>query len=151
MNTWTKSGITIVAIAAMSQLANAQSGDKMGMGKPMSYTGCVEAGEMAGSFMLSHPMAEMRKDGMKKDGMAKDNMAMGKDAMASMMISSKAVDLSKHVGHKVMVTGMPGEMGMAKTDGMAKPGEMAKPAGMDKGLMSMTVTSVKMVAATCSM
>lgn len=117
------------------------------MGKDKTYTGCVEAGASAGSFTLTHAMADMgmRKDGMGKDAMKKDTM--GKDEMAptTMAISSTAVDLSKHVGHKVAVTGGEAARGMAKPDAMAKPGEM------DKKMPAFSVTSLKMIAATCTM
>ena len=73
--------------------------------------------------------------GMGKDAMKKDTM--GKDAMAKpMTIESKTIDLAKHVGHKVSVTGP--AMGMAKDT-------------MGKGMPAWSVTSLKMVAATCGM
>ena len=68
-------------------------GDSMAMAKstPTSYTGCVEAGSTAGSYILTHFSADammgkdsMAKDGMKADAMKKDAMAkdsMAKDAM----------------------------------------------------------------------
>ena len=97
-----------------------------------------------------------------KDAMAKD--AMGHDAMAAphtLSIVSTAVDLSKHVGHKVSVTvvetGMAKPDTMAKPDSMAKPDTMAKPDAMGKaGAMAapaavMSVGSLRMIAATCTM
>ena len=130
--------MTIVAMAAMAPILNAQ--DKMAkpmdMSKEKSYTGCVEAGTMAGSFKLSHAEADMRgKDAMKKDTMGKD--AMKKDEMGmSMGLMSKNVDLSKHVGHKVTVTGMDDKMAMGKD-------------AMGKDMHGFSVTVLKMVAATC--
>lgn len=145
--------LTIVAVAAWSPFAVAQSGDTMGAKK--TYTGCVQAGDTAGSYMLAHALPEMGGDAMKKDSMQKEMKKdpMAKDAMASMSmtISSKDVDLSKHVGHKVTVTGTTAEMGMKKPDTMAKPDAMAKPGAMEKPMGTLTVTSLKMVAATCSM
>lgn len=154
MKSWTTPAIAILALAAMSHVTNAQSsGDKMAkpMGKDKTYTGCIEAGTTPGTFTLTHAMADMGmgkdamgKDAMKKDSMAKD--AMGKDAMAATMaISSKTIDLSKHVGHKVSVTGGDGAMGMSKPDAMAKPDEMGK------GMPAMSITAIKMIAATCTM
>ena len=131
--------VTILAVAAFSQGIGAQ--DKMAkpMGKDKTYTGCIAAGDMAGSYTLTHVMSNMAmgKDAMKKDTMGKD--AMGKDAMAKpMAIESKSVDLSKHVGHKVAVTGPDSAMGM-KGDAMGKP------------MAAWTVTSIKMIAASCEM
>ena len=169
-------GLSALALAALIQTTpmQAQSGamaKPMPMAKEKTYTGCVATGAMAGSFTLTHaaeetPMAAgaMGKDAMGKDAMGKDAMgkgAMAKDAMGhSMSIASTAVDLSKHVGHKVSVT--VAEMGMTKPDGMAKPDSMAKPDAMAKDAMAkpgamaapaavMSVSSLRMVAATCSM
>jgi pentapeptide MXKDX repeat protein len=126
--------VTILAVAAFSTAIGAQ--DKMAkpMAKDKTYTGCIAAGEMAGSYNLTHAMSDMA---MGNDAMKKDTM--GKDAMAKpMAIESKSVDLSKHVGHKVAVTGSEHAMGM-KSDAMAKP------------MAAWTVTSIKMIAATCEM
>ncbi len=97
MKKWTKPAITILALAAMSHLTSAQSGGDR-MAKPMekvkTYTGCIEAGASAGTFNLTHAMADMGmgKDAMGKDAMKKGPMtkdAMGKEAMtpASIAIS----------------------------------------------------------------
>ena len=131
--------------------------DSMGMAKsaPTNYTGCVEAGTTAGSYILTHLSADaamtkdsmgkdavkadamkkdaMTKDAMKdtmaKDGMKKDAMKDGmmKDAMMSehLMLTGTAVNLQPHVGHKVTVTGK----------------------GADT--MSFAVSAVKMVASSC--
>ncbi len=132
--------MTIVAMAAMASVLSAQ--DKMAkpmdMGKEKSYTGCIEAGTMAGTYKLSHgEMAMMKKDAMKKDAMKKGTM--GKDEMGmSMGLMSKNVDLSKHVGHKVTVTGMDDKMAMGKD-------------AMGKDMHGFSVTALKMVAASCGM
>ena len=64
---------------------------------------------------------------------------MGKDAMAKpMAIESKAIDLAKHVGHKVSVSGPDHAMPMGKDT-------------MGKGMAAWSVTSLKMIAATCGM
>ena len=139
----------IRAICAMAAAAVAMSGlvagaqDKMGKpmdtGKEKTYTGCVEAGAVAGSFTLGHATAEMAmgkdvKDGMKNDAMGKgamDKEGMGRGSMdmatRSIPISSKKIDLRMHVGHKVSVT------------------------GPEDSVPALTVTSVKMLAATCGM
>ena len=143
MKNWITPALTILAVASMGHVAGAQ--DKMAkpMGKEKTYTGCIAAGEMAGTYSLTHVTTEMGmgKDAMKKD-MAKDTMA--KDAMAkpmTMTIESKTIDLAKHVGHKVSVTGPDSAMGKG----------MAKPDAMGKNMPAWSVTSLKMVAATCGM
>jgi len=135
----------------MSAAAGAQDGKmgKMnGMAHDQRYTGCIERSQ-DGGFTLAHaakadgamkkPMARdsmttesMTKDSMAKDSMAKDPMAkdsMMTDAMA-LGVAGTGVDLAKHVGHKVTVTGVSG--------------------GSMNGMATFTVKSVKMVAASCS-
>lgn len=168
-------GLSALALVALIHTTpmQAQGGamaKPMPMAKEKTYTGCVATGA-AGSFTLTHaaeetPMAAgaMDKDAMGKGAMGKDSMgkdAMGKMAASHMLsIASTAVDLSKHVGHKVSVT--VAEMGMTKPDGMAKPDPMAKPDAMAKDAMAkpgamaapaavMSVSSLRMVAATCTM
>ena len=149
--------LTILTIAAMSQVGIAQ--DKMAkpMGKDKTYTGCIAAADVAGSYTLTHVTAEMGMSGhgeMKKDPAGKDTTGkgtMGKDATHSMAITSTSVDLAKHVGHKVSVTGPDNGMGMAmgKGDTMGKDSTMGKD-NMGKGKAAWSVTSLKMVAATCA-
>lgn len=140
--------LTILTIATMSHVGIAQ--DKMAKptGQDKTYTGCIAAGDVAGSYTLTHVTAEMAMGGhgeMKKDPAAKATM--GKDATThSMAISSTSVDLAKHVGHKVSVTGPDNGMGMA----MGKGDTMGKTT-TGKGMAAWSVTSLKMVAATCGM
>jgi len=151
MKNWITPAVTILAVAAMSHVAGAQ--DKMakptGMAKEKTYTGCIAAGEMAGTYTLTNAMAEMAMGG---DAMKKDTM--GKDSMAKpMAIESKSIDLSKHVGHKVSVTGPDSAMAMGK-DTMGKDTMGKDTMGKDtmgKGMAAWSVTSLKMVAATCGM
>jgi len=129
--------LTVLAVAGLVQVAGAQ--DKMAkpMGKDKTYTGCLAAGDMTGTYTLTHVMSDIGNDAMKKDTMAKDTM--GKGPMAKpMAIESKTVDLSKHVGHKVSVTGPDSAMGM-KGDTMGKP------------MAAWSVTSIKMIAVSCEM
>lgn len=146
MKNWMTPALTILAVAAMSHVAGAQDkmAKPMGMAKEKTYTGCIAAGEMAGTYTLTNAMAEMAMggDAMKKDTMGKDSMA--KPAMAKpMAIESKSIDLSKHVGHKVSVTGPDSAMAMGK-DTMGKD-------TMGKPMAAWSVTSLKMVSATCGM
>ena len=147
---WIISSVAVLVAAVLSVGAAAQSSGTMGKGDKMNkmemkdttYTGCVEAGSEPGSFTLTHLAAEehMGKEAMKKDTMAKDSMS--KDAMAPMALSvtGSSVDLGKHLGHKVSVTGSPAH---GKMDAMGKD-------TMGKGASAFTVKSLKMVAASCS-
>ena len=135
----------VLPAAVVAQSGTMAKGDKMEM-KDATYTGCIAAGAAAGTFMLTHVAADaMGKDAMKKDTMAKDTM--GKDAMApeSLALASSSVDLSKHLGHKVAITGSAAH---GKMDAMGKD-IMAKD-GMTKDASAFTVKSLKMVSASCS-
>ncbi len=115
--------------------------DKMAM-KNTAYTGCVEAGGAPGAFTLSHLAADdhMGKDAMKQDTMTKDSMSRDAMAPSTWALASSAVDLSKHLGHKVTVTGSPAQ---GKMDTMGKD-------AMGEGRVeAFTATSLKMVAASC--
>lgn len=148
--------LTILTIAAMSHAGLAQEKPVKSMDKDKTYTGCVAAGDVAGSYTLTHVTAEMgmghgemKREPAGKDTMGKDTMGKGtmaKDATHSMAITSTSVDLAKHVGHKVSVTGPDNGMGMAKGKGDTMGRD-----NMGKGMAAWSVTSVKMIAATCGM
>jgi hypothetical protein len=140
--------VALLILAVLPVATGAQSGtmakrdkmDEMEM-KEATYTGCIAAGTAAGTFMLTHVAAEhMGKDAMKKDTMSKDAMA-----ATTLTLASSSVDLSKHVGHKVSVTGSAahGKMGAMDKDTMAKDSTM-------KDASAFTVKSLKMIAASCS-
>jgi len=152
---WMMSSVAMLIAVVVSVTATAQSGGTMAKGDKMdkmemkdtTHTGCIEAGSAPGTFVLTHLTADdhMGKDTMKKGVMKKDTMAhdtMGKDAMAptTFSLSSASVDLSKHVGHKVSVSGSSAH---GKMDAMEKD-------TMAKGTPAFTVKSLKMVAASCS-
>ena len=123
----------VLAFAATAVMAAAGQSKPMAAAKTM--VGCVEKSE-SGSLTLTHAMpaddmdkSSMAKDSMKKDSMSKDSMA--KDMMMpAVELSSKKVDLSKHVGHKVSLKGVSGDM--------------------MNGMATFTVDSLKMIAASCS-
>jgi hypothetical protein len=145
------SSVAVVIAAVVSVAVTAQTGGTMAKGDKMdkmamedaTYTGCIEAGSVAGTFTLTHLVAEdhMGKDAMKKGTMKKDTI---------LTLSGPSVDLSKHLGHKVSVTGSAahGKMDAMGKDTMAKD-TMAKD-GMMKSDSAFTVQSLKMVAASCS-
>jgi pentapeptide MXKDX repeat protein len=143
--------VAMLGVALGAQDKMADTGKMDSMAKEQTFTGCVESAQ-AGRYSLTHvKSADAMKQNTKKhdamstksgnnDGMAKDAMktdsmkgdAMMKDSMApeSLGLSSSAVDLSRHVGHKVSVTGAAGDtMG---------------------GMVTFTVKSLKMVAKSCS-
>ena len=144
---WSMSSVTILIAAVSSVALGAQSGGTMAKGDKMemmdaNYTGCIEAGSAADTFMLTHVATadHMGKDMMKKDATAKDGMSHESMAPTTLTLTGSSVDLSKHQGHKVSITG---SLAHEKMDAMEK-GTMGKSTSM------FTVKSLKMIAATCS-
>ena len=130
-------------VGAQDKNMTTEKMDHMAMAK--AYSGCVESSQ-TGSYTLTHSMIADAKKSMKKSDATKkddrmmkaDDMkkadAMAHDAMApaSLALSAAApsVDLSKYVGHKVMVTG---------TDGDSM-----------NGMATFKVKSLKRIGASCS-
>jgi len=114
---------------------------KMGDKMNMTYTGCVEAVNHGGSFLLTHIAdgeAMMSHDGMMKDDskMARDSKMANKDEMMlSTLALSGRSDLKKYVGQKVTVTG-------AVSRAMA--------GSMSNDRDTLAVASLKVVAKSCS-
>ena len=124
-------------VGAQDQQMATEKTDHMAMEK--AYSGCVESSQ-TGSYTLTHSMiADAKKsmkkaDAMKKDGPMKTDSMKQHDAMAPASLALSAdgpgIDLSKHVGHKVTVTG---------TDGDSM-----------NGLATFKVKSLKVIGASCS-
>jgi hypothetical protein len=93
-----------------------------------TYTGCVERAA-AGHYTLSHvtPADAMTHEPMKQDAMGPMKDSMAPEALG---LSSSSINLNRHVGHKVSVSGTQG-------DAMS-------------GVTTFTVKSLKMVAKSCS-
>jgi hypothetical protein len=151
--------MSFLAVALMTTWAGvaAQSGSSMNQDKKMdgmaktggmdvTYTGCIEAAA-AGKFALAHAVEatdrmaakSMKEPATKKNEMAMDTMKKDNMMSTTLTLSSTAVDLSKHLGKKVSVTG-------------SLAPQMAS---MDKGAMAkepaaLTVTSLKTVSRSCS-
>jgi pentapeptide MXKDX repeat protein len=153
--------MTCMSAAVLAQSAGTMdkgkaSGSMKKMSDETAYTGCLEKGSAARTFVLTHANRadSMQHDSMKNDSMKNDSTkaasmkddAMKKDAMAketmnhdmmtpTVNLASSAVDLNKHVGHKVTVIGSADAMGKDAT-GMMSP--------------TLTVKTLKMVAKSCS-
>jgi hypothetical protein len=142
MTTWM--GVAAQSDTAMSQDKKMDAGAKMGR-IDATYMGCIEAAGV-GKFTLAHAVAatdatganSMKEPSTKKE-MAMDTMKTDSTMSTTLTLSSTAVDLSKHVGQKMSVTGS------------AAP----KMAPMDKGTMAkepatFTVKSLRTVSGSCS-
>ncbi|MCA1671006.1 MAG: hypothetical protein LC799_01965 [Actinobacteria bacterium] len=142
--TLTYAAATLLCSTAISAAQSGAMDEKNMMGHPVTVTGCVAAGTMAGDFMLTRAVPVDSKM-IDKDTVAQDNgrtMPMEKDKMAGehmMSFLGGGTDLKAHLGHKIEVKGT--------TD---KPVSDMKPmTGMDDKPMALTVTSVTMISATC--
>jgi hypothetical protein len=148
------SGVLVLIAGVWPVAAGAQSGGTMATADNMakmqmmvtSYTGCIEAGSVGDAFTLTHlkqadrpSKQSMKMDSMPKDTMAKDTMNHDSMAPAALILSGSPVDLRKHLGHKVTVSG---SLAHEKKDAMEQ-------GTMDKAAPMFTVTSLKMVATTC--
>lgn len=138
--------MVLCAMASGAFAQTAMTTSPMAMTNEKTYTGCIEAGRMGGTFTLAHAMlqpaggeAMQGKADMKAGGMSNDtagSMASTKrggkskgGASLTLSLSSTMIDVSKHVGHKVTVTGTDGAMGSTTH--------------------VFTVTTLKMLAARC--
>lgn len=138
--------LCLVSVAALYGAATlaAQSGPPPSdQGKKpdhtVTLTGCVAAGASAGHYTLTHAT---HAPAVAKDAAgAKDKMA-ADHAMSYMLVGGG--DWKPHVGHKVEVVGTVAKPDPAK-DTMAKTEKDKMP--MMGG--TVTVTSFKMVSATC--
>ena len=147
---WMVSNVAILVMAA-SVAVGAQSGRKTGQGRQDGderHDVCrvCRGRKRPGVFTLTHVAGVDRmQKSMKDDAMAKtamDDGRMGHDAMPPAMLSltGSSVVLSRHVGHKVSVTGWFAHERMNAMDKDA----------MGKSMSTFTIKSLKMVAATCS-
>lgn len=142
---------TAVVVVAVSAAVSAQAGKemnepKMGDKMNMTYTGCLEAVNHSGSFLLTHVGDDhqmMGHDGMMKGDSQmtkKDEPHASNDMHEDHMMSSAVVligrsDLKKHVGQKLTVTG---SLLHAMSDTMPNDRD------------TLAVTSLKVVAKSCS-
>ena len=152
-----------LAVGARAQSASMPKdtmakGDSMGMSKsaPTSYTGCVEAGRTAGSYVLTHFSADpamgagsmakdaVKADAMKKDAMAKDAMkadAMAKDSMKKDAMKDGTMKDAMMAEH-LMLTGTAVNL-------QPHVGHKVTVSGKGADTMSFAVSTVKMVASSC--
>ncbi|MEO8482559.1 MAG: hypothetical protein ABI634_10145 [Acidobacteriota bacterium] len=152
---------TALACLATAAVVSAQSNGPMQSNAPMSkgmadgkmdmsYSGCVEKDAKKGTYSLSHATAadSMMKDGMMK-GMAMDS---SKDAMANDMwlaLTSKDIDLSKHVGHKVTVLGTGATPMVMGKEMPTMSSDKAMPKAKSMEMASFAVKSLTMVSSSC--
>ena len=136
-----------VFIAALAATIAAQSGGTMNndnhagktadmakMAAEATYTGCLQPGSTPGTFVLGGAH-RMMKNAMPDGTNAGDHMTQDTMAMTMLPLMAKSIDLSKHVGRKVSVTGSSQSSGKAT---------------MGKDESTLTVKTLRVVAASCS-
>ena len=102
-----------------------------------TITGCVARGTAAETFTL----AEVKKDAPAADAAA---------PAALIVLTGTEVDLSKHVGHSVALTGSyASPTATVGTSGTEKPSTPAATENSQKAAKTFTVKSLKMVAPSC--
>ena len=141
---------TALVLVTVSAAVRAQSGKEISEPKmsAMTYTGCVEAVNHGGSFLLTH-VADDHQTMMHHDGMMKSDSEMAKkeeprasnDMKGDHMMPNAVVligrsDLKKHVGQKVTVSGT---LSYGMSDDMPN----------DRAILN--VASLKIVAKSCSL
>ena len=126
--------------------AQSQPAQDRDAAKSITVTGCLKAGDAAGSYMLSD--LQWGKSGDKAVGTTGAGAPAGMASATSLKLtgSPSGAKLSEHVGHKVEVTGS-----IEKSAGAAAPTTPADPASRaSSAAPSLDVRSVKMVSATCT-
>jgi 3-hydroxyisobutyrate dehydrogenase-like beta-hydroxyacid dehydrogenase len=108
----------------------------------ITLTGCVARGTATDTYTLAEA---------KKDATAAPATATATAAPAELVaLTGTEVDLSKHVGHSVTVTGSyTGTDGATGTSGTEKPAAPATTEDTKKAAKTFTVKSLKMVAPSC--
>ena len=147
--------IAMTAVAALGVTIHAQhpagghdqTAKQNAKQKTTTLTGCVAAGTEPGTFTLTNVTREAAAT--TKSAPA-GTSGTAKPIVDSVMLMGSKVDLSKHVGHKVSVTGTPSDHAASgdhtKTE---KPGDHAKVPPTGTAQTMLTVTSLKMVATSC--
>ena len=145
---WSTAIVVAVSAAVNAQAGKAMTEPTMGDTMNMTYTGCVEAVNHGGSFLLTHVADDhhtmMHHDEMmmksdsemaKKDDPGASNDMHGDHMMPSAVVLTGRSDLKKHVGQKVTVSG-------ALSHGMSD--------AMPNDRATLAVASLKIVAKSCS-
>ena len=139
--------ISTMFVVALSATMVAQSGGTMSNANHMSqtakmdkmaadttYVGCVQSGSAPGTFILrgaSQTMKDSTPGGAKAaEGMSHDMMA-----TTTLALRASSVNLRKHIGHRVSVTGS---------------SDLAAKDAMGRSEPTFAVKTIKVVAGSCS-
>jgi hypothetical protein len=144
----------LAAVGVSAQYPEQKPAEKQSPGKTVTITGCVKEGDTPNSFVLSNVDPSSLPGASGATGTTGTPPApAGSSATATVQLSSTAdIDLKKHVGHKVEISG---SIAPAKPEsGAAGTAGTPPEAGKDKGMAhahKLNVRSVKHVSESCSM
>jgi len=148
----------LAAVGVSAQYPEQKPADKQMPGKSaqtVTIAGCVRQGDTPNTFVLSNvDAAALAAHGSAATGTS--GAPAGSTATATVqLITTADIDLTKHVGHKVEISGSPikPEAGAAGIAGTPTSDTTAREADKDKNkpALKLTVKSVKHVSESCSM
>jgi hypothetical protein len=148
----------LAAVGVSAQYPEQKPADKQMPSKSaqsVTIAGCVREGDTPNTFVLSNvDAAALAAHGSGATGTS-GAPAAGAATATVQLITTADIDLKKHVGHKVEVSGSPikPEAGAAGTAGTPSSDTTAREADKDKNkpALKLTVKSVKHLAESCSM
>lgn len=128
-----------LAPAALAQMGSQGSGAQDQSN--MTVTGCLQAGTEPDTFMLSNVSMASGESGATPNQMARAESSY-------MLIPDGNVQLKKHVGEKVQVTGMPSQMGDQSSSSSSSGSSAGSSSGMNQPAQ-FRVSSIKKIGSTC--
>lgn len=149
----------LAAVGVSAQYPEQKPADKQMPSKSaqsVTIAGCVREGDTPDTFVLSNvDAAALAAHGSGSTGTSGAPAGSMAATATVQLITTPDIDLKKHVGHKVEVSGSPikPEAGAAGTAGTPSSDTTARAADKDKSkpALKLTVKSVKHVAESCSM
>ena len=142
-----------VAIHAQDTTMKSKTKVSGGDAKVVTYTGCVQTGTETESYILEKavPVSRTTRTEVGTSGPTTSTTT------TYMLIPGEKIELQKHVGHKVEVTGMMVPAGDVKTRSKTKIErehaddiKITEKSKMDDAMPHFRVTSVKHLAESCS-
>jgi hypothetical protein len=148
----------LAAVGVSAQYPEQKPADKQMPSKSaetVTIAGCVREGDTPNTFVLSNVDAASLPHGSGATGTTGAPAGSAATTATVQLITTADIDLKKHVGHKVEVSGSPikPEAGAAGTAGTPSSDTTAREADKDKNkpALKLTVKSVKHLAESCSM
>ncbi len=162
--------IAIAAGAAPQQSDQNQSGQssgswdqsgqsgQSGMEHKVSLTGCLQSGTDPNTYILTNATSSSAKTSKKRSSQAPNEMARAENSY--ILVPENGIDLSKHVGHRVRVTGSieegsgsssgtTGSMGSTGSSASSSSTGSSSQSSQSSNMTRFDVRSIKHVSNTC--